>query len=190
MGLYWSGLPLSSPRDLPNSGIKPRSLALQTDSLPSEPPGKPFDYLPMSLIQKLTPGVTHPWESCLIQDEPPSTMGDKNWSWDAPQILAEFWTKRRNWAVEYFPPYQLTTNITVTGNCSRQGRWAGEPWGNAGRKEHLPSSSRQNAATSHGELWGTLDTKQDTGPRELRCIWKEMISVHLDFCIFPYIEKC
>ena len=26
---------------LPNPGIKPRSLALQADSLPSEPPGKP-----------------------------------------------------------------------------------------------------------------------------------------------------
>ena len=38
---YWSGLPFSSPEDLHNSGIKPRSLALQADSLPSEPPGKP-----------------------------------------------------------------------------------------------------------------------------------------------------
>ena len=31
---YWSGLPF------PSSGIKPRSPALQADSLPSEPPGK------------------------------------------------------------------------------------------------------------------------------------------------------
>ena len=30
-----------SPRDLPNSGIKPRSSALQVDSLPTELPGKP-----------------------------------------------------------------------------------------------------------------------------------------------------
>ena len=37
---YWSGLPYSSPRDLPNPGIEPRSPALQADSLPSEPPGK------------------------------------------------------------------------------------------------------------------------------------------------------
>ena len=29
------------PGDLPNSGIEPRSPALQVDSLPSEPPGKP-----------------------------------------------------------------------------------------------------------------------------------------------------
>ena len=37
---YWSGLPCPPPGDLPNPGIKPRSLALQEDSLPSEPPGK------------------------------------------------------------------------------------------------------------------------------------------------------
>ena len=37
---YWSGLPFPSPGDLPDSGIEPRSPALQTDALPSEPPGK------------------------------------------------------------------------------------------------------------------------------------------------------
>ena len=34
---YWSGyFPFPSPGDLPNSGIKPRSPTLQTDSLPTE----------------------------------------------------------------------------------------------------------------------------------------------------------
>ena len=33
--------PFPSPRDLPNPGIQPRSFALQVDSLPSEPQGKP-----------------------------------------------------------------------------------------------------------------------------------------------------
>ena len=37
----WSGLPLPSPGDLPNPGIKPGSPALQADALLSEPPGKP-----------------------------------------------------------------------------------------------------------------------------------------------------
>ena len=36
---YWSGLPIPSPRDLPDPGIEPGSTALQADSLPSEPPG-------------------------------------------------------------------------------------------------------------------------------------------------------
>jgi len=36
---YWSGLPLPSPGDFPDPGIKPPSPALQADSLPSEPQG-------------------------------------------------------------------------------------------------------------------------------------------------------
>ena len=38
---YWSGLPFLPPGDLPNPGTEPRSPALQADSLPSDPPGKP-----------------------------------------------------------------------------------------------------------------------------------------------------
>ena len=38
---YWRGLPFPSPGDLPNPGNELRSPALQADSLPSEPPGKP-----------------------------------------------------------------------------------------------------------------------------------------------------
>ena len=39
---YWSGLPFPSPGDLHDPGIKPRSPALQADTLPSELPGKPL----------------------------------------------------------------------------------------------------------------------------------------------------
>ena len=38
---YWSGLPFPAPGDLPNPGIEPVSPALQADSLPTEPLGKP-----------------------------------------------------------------------------------------------------------------------------------------------------
>ena len=38
---YLCGLPCLSPRDLPNPGIEPRVPALQVNSLPSDPPGKP-----------------------------------------------------------------------------------------------------------------------------------------------------
>ena len=41
---YWSGLPFPSPGQLSNPGIKPRSPALQADSLPSEPPGQPISF--------------------------------------------------------------------------------------------------------------------------------------------------
>ena len=37
---YWSGLTFPSPGDLPDTGIKPESPALQADSLPTEPSGK------------------------------------------------------------------------------------------------------------------------------------------------------
>ena len=39
--LYWSGSPCPPAGDLLNPGIKPRSPALQGDSLPAEPQGKP-----------------------------------------------------------------------------------------------------------------------------------------------------
>ena len=39
---YWNGLPCLPPEDLLNPGIKPMSPALQADSLPTEPPGKPL----------------------------------------------------------------------------------------------------------------------------------------------------
>ena len=47
---FWSGLPFSSPGDLPNPGIESMSPALQADSLLSEPPGKPIICLRGSFI--------------------------------------------------------------------------------------------------------------------------------------------
>ena len=44
---YWNRLPFPSPGDLPSPEIEPTSLAspaLQVDSLPLVPPGKPFLY--------------------------------------------------------------------------------------------------------------------------------------------------
>ena len=46
---YWSGLPFSSPGDLPDLGIEPRSPAFQAYILPSESPGKPVDSGPSSM---------------------------------------------------------------------------------------------------------------------------------------------
>ena len=43
---YWSGLPILSPRDLPNPGIEPAALAspaLQVDSFTTVPPGTPLE---------------------------------------------------------------------------------------------------------------------------------------------------
>jgi len=51
--VYRSGWPFSPPGDLPNPGFEPRSPALQADSLPSEPPGKPPNQLQSNIkLQK------------------------------------------------------------------------------------------------------------------------------------------
>ena len=50
---YWSGLPFPSPGDLPNPGIEPRSPALQTGALPSEPPWKPPKKSPQELVKNV-----------------------------------------------------------------------------------------------------------------------------------------
>ena len=54
---YCSGQPLPSPGDLSNPGIEPRSPALQVDSLPAEPPGKPKNTAvgSLSLLQGIVP---------------------------------------------------------------------------------------------------------------------------------------
>ena len=63
----WSGQRFPSPRDLPNPGTEPRSPALQADSLPAEPQGKPKNtgVGSLSLLQRifppqeLNPGLLH-----------------------------------------------------------------------------------------------------------------------------------
>ena len=60
---YWSGLPCPPPGDLPNPGIEPRPPALQADSLPSEPPGKPMNtgVGSLSLLQGIFPTQESNW---------------------------------------------------------------------------------------------------------------------------------
>ena len=50
---YWSGLPFSSPGDLPHPGIEPRSLALWVDSLPLSHQGSPVICLGHNLFNQL-----------------------------------------------------------------------------------------------------------------------------------------
>ena len=57
---YWNGFPCPSPRDLPNPGIEPRSLALLAGSLPSETPGKPYNS-DILLLSEVSPRRLFPW---------------------------------------------------------------------------------------------------------------------------------
>ena len=69
---YWSGLPFPSPGDLPDSGIKPGSPALQADSLPSEPPSlsKNSSRSGSSLVLPRMPSFSGipewPWRSAIL----------------------------------------------------------------------------------------------------------------------------
>ena len=64
---HWSGYIFPSPGDLPNPGIEPRSPALQADSLPAEPQGKPKNtgvgtlslLQEIFLTQELSQGLLH-----------------------------------------------------------------------------------------------------------------------------------
>ena len=62
---YWTGLQFSSPRYLPNPGIKPTSPALAEGFFRTEPPGKPKDVCVFPLEY-----YTHSfsWGSCNISN--------------------------------------------------------------------------------------------------------------------------
>ena len=60
---HWSGWPFPSPGDLPKPGIEPGSPALQADSSPAEPPGKPKNtgVGGLSLLQGIFPTQKLTW---------------------------------------------------------------------------------------------------------------------------------
>ena len=70
---YCSGLPFPSPGDLPDLGIKHRSLVLQASILPSEPPGKSqFSIHPKFLPSSLPTTPSQPWPPKSVREyEPP-----------------------------------------------------------------------------------------------------------------------
>ena len=56
---YWSGLPFPSPGDLPDPGIKHRTLELWADSSSSEPLGKPKPPKPKNIDDHTTSYSTY-----------------------------------------------------------------------------------------------------------------------------------
>ena len=76
---HWSGLPFPYPGDLPNPGIEPRFPALEADSLPAEPQGKPkntgLGSLP--LLQKIFPTQKSNWGLALQGDSLPTELSGK-----------------------------------------------------------------------------------------------------------------
>ena len=69
----WSGLPFSSPGNLPDPGIEPRSPTLQANALPSEPPGKLENVVQFSSVQSLSRVLLFV-TPCTIAYEAPTSM--------------------------------------------------------------------------------------------------------------------
>ena len=63
---YRSGLPFSSPGDLPNPGLEPGSPALRADASPSEPPGISYTYRLGGPLFKETPCIPSAFTSKAI----------------------------------------------------------------------------------------------------------------------------
>ena len=85
---YWSGLLFPSPGDLPDPGIKPRSAALQADSLLSEPPGRQNQLNQFPTAISTPTGEFHSQENGLPPEEilqhhssAPSLGVMKPWGW-------------------------------------------------------------------------------------------------------------
>ena len=78
----WSGLPCSSPGDLPDPGIEPSSLASQADSLPSELPGKPKEpECPILMYHIQMKGQRN--ALCQVWGPGPGDTGGRAMAWDS-----------------------------------------------------------------------------------------------------------
>ena len=102
---YWRGLPLPSPGDLPNPGIKPGSRTLEADALTSEPPGKPTRHIKkqrhyfanrVHLVKAMVfPVVIYGCESWTIKKaEGRKIDAFELWCWR--RLLRVPWTARRS----------------------------------------------------------------------------------------------
>ena len=103
---YWSGLPFPSPGDLSDPRIEPESPALQTNSLPSEPPWKPFILAILKCIFY-----------CLCVPDPDPPVCLRSLLAHLIEILKLTWAKWNYWFVGH-PPKIVTSSLSsVTQSC-------------------------------------------------------------------------
>ena len=93
---YWSGLPLPSPGDLPDARTELSSPTLQTDSLLTESPGKPFTRYkgPYSQIYEFSSSYVWVWE--LEHGEHWALKSWCLWTVVLKKTLRVPWTARRS----------------------------------------------------------------------------------------------
>ena len=145
---YWSGLPFSSPGDLPNPGMEPRFPALTGGFFTTELPGKP-NVPPFPIhVKIITPKVTvlgggtlggirphpHEWDWCSNKEAPQSSQGLPCWP---RQWRIYLWSRRPGfipWVGKILWRKKLQpTSVFLPGELHGQRSLAGcSPWG---RKE-------------------------------------------------------
>ena len=125
--LEWVAIP-SSPGDLPDPGIKPRSPARQADSLQSEQPGEPHaaakslqscptlcdpidGSLPVSSIPRVLQARTLEWAAISFFDA-------RKWKVKV-KLLSHVWLFQTPWTTAYQAPPSM--------GFSRQEYWSGLP---------------------------------------------------------------
>ena len=157
---YWSGLPCYSAGHLPHPGREPRSLALQEDALPSEPPGKgPPPLCPYTKY------------SAPIADDLLYCHSRKKWkcrgnaSGRSLKSIVASWPWRSNCSLEDWrrrsEPHCRSCGKAGTGWCSRAGPWrswqrswgrgaSGQPWA-CWRWGRLPGRRRMGTPETRGQ---------------------------------------
>ena len=141
----WSGLPFPSPGDLPNPGIEPGSPTLQTDALPSEPPGKSLKHgrfiqiatalcaqsrqlcLTLQLYGLEPARLLCPWDSpgkntgvgCRALHQGIFPTQGSNLGLMSPALASRFFTTRATWK----PLPQSIIHTIVMMIITNSGRW-------------------------------------------------------------------
>ena len=120
---YWSGLPFPSPGDLPNPGTEPKSPALQTDALLSEPPGNPLKQKGACLFSAQL------WGDARYLRVPTLSVA-RCWDWGMPLSVCRSWWYLQlphSWrGVDLCPVHHLSPAPTSPTKCSAPGLyWQG-----------------------------------------------------------------
>ena len=92
---YWRGYPFPSPEHLPDPRIKPGSSTFQADSLPPEPPGKP--YFIYGSVYLLIPCVCAQLPTCIW-------LFVARWTVAQQAPLPMEFSKQEYWSGVTFPP--------------------------------------------------------------------------------------
>ena len=135
---HWSGLPCPPPRDLPDLGIKPRSLMSllywQASSLPLELPGKPHDKLATATAAKSLqscPTLSDPRDGSPPGSPVPEILQARTLEWVAISFSKAWKRKVKVKSLSHVwllaTPWTAAYQALPSMGFSRQEYWSGVP---------------------------------------------------------------